>query len=81
MLFLRDSRTFPEFRNCGCCSDSMPFRSQSRRLCHAFCNKVQNTEMVGGVVDLALKTADILSVVIIKDDKVGMGGRLEVTLL
>jgi hypothetical protein len=37
--------------------------------------------MVGGVVDLALKTADILSVVIIKDDKVGMGGRLEVTLL
>jgi ApbE superfamily uncharacterized protein (UPF0280 family) len=47
----------------------------------AFCNKVQNTEMVGGVVDLALKTADILSVVIIKDDKVGMGGRLEVTLL
>ena len=47
----------------------------------AFCNKVQNAEMVGEVVDLALKTADILSVVIIKDDKVGMGGRLEMTLL
>jgi ApbE superfamily uncharacterized protein (UPF0280 family) len=47
----------------------------------AFCNKVQNAGMVGEVVDLALKTADILSVVIIKDDNVGMGGRLEMTLL
>lgn len=47
----------------------------------AFCNKVKNSEMVGEIAKLSLKTAEILSAVIIKDDKVGMGGRLEVTLL
>ena len=47
----------------------------------AFCNAVKNKEMIGSVVEEASKCPGILSVVIIKDDVVGMGGRLEVKVL
>lgn len=50
-------------------------------LATAFCNRLKNPEMVGEVSELALKIPDILSVVIIKDDRVGMGGLIEMTLL
>jgi hypothetical protein len=36
--------------------------------------------MVGKVADQALKIADILSVVIIKGHKVGLGGKIEVSM-
>jgi len=47
----------------------------------AFCNKVKNKEMINSITELALKNPDILSVVIIKDDIVGLGGILEVKVL
>lgn len=47
----------------------------------AFCNRIKNSDMVGEVTDQALQIPDILSVVIIKDDKVGMGGQIEVKFL
>jgi len=46
----------------------------------AFCNKVKNKEMINSITELALKNPDILSVVIIKDDIVGMGGILELKI-
>lgn len=42
----------------------------------AFCNEVKSIEMVMAVTEKALKKPDILSVVIIMDDKVGLGGIL-----
>jgi len=44
----------------------------------AFCNKVKNREMVHKVTEQALKMTEILSVVIIAGDKVGLGGTIAV---
>jgi ApbE superfamily uncharacterized protein (UPF0280 family) len=46
----------------------------------AFCNEVKSKEMVQEVTERALKKRDILSVVIIKDDKVGVGGTIEIKI-
>ncbi len=46
----------------------------------SFCNKIKNSRMVGKVADQALKIKDILSVVVIKDNKVGLGGKIEVSV-
>ncbi|HBE43200.1 MAG TPA: UPF0280 family protein [Bacteroidales bacterium] len=46
----------------------------------AFCNEVKNKEMVLEIAEKALKKTDILSVVIILDDKVGLGGTLEIKI-
>ena len=46
----------------------------------AFCNKVKSEEMVLAVTEKALKNTDILSVVIIMEDKVGLGGTLEIRI-
>lgn len=43
----------------------------------AFCNEVKSKDMVPAVTETALKKSDILSVVIIMDDKVGLGGKLD----
>jgi len=47
----------------------------------AFCNEVKTTEDVIKVTERALLKPDILSVVIIKDDKVGVGGIIEVKVI
>lgn len=47
----------------------------------ACCNSVKNTDMIGEVTEEYLSKPGILSVVIIKDDKTGMGGEIEITLL
>jgi len=47
----------------------------------AFCNKVKSNEMVGEVMEQALQIPDILSVVIIKDDKIGIGGSIEIKVM
>ncbi len=47
----------------------------------ACCNKVKSAEMIDGVTEMMLKKTDVISVVIIKDDKVGIGGRIEITVL
>jgi len=47
----------------------------------AFCNEVKSKEMVSTVTEKALQIPDILSVVIIKDDQMGIGGRIEVKVL
>ncbi len=47
----------------------------------AFCNEVKNKEMVGNVTEKVLQIPGILAVVIITDDRVGMGGRLEIKVL
>ena len=44
----------------------------------AFCNRVKNPEMVREVTEQALKMREILSVVIIAGDKVGLGGTIAV---
>ena len=46
----------------------------------AFCNEVKSKEMVQEVTEIALKKSDIMSVVIIKDDKVGIGGTIEIKI-
>lgn len=46
----------------------------------ARCNEVKNKNDVGAVTDKALNCSDIMSVVIIKDDVVGVGGSLEIKL-
>lgn len=43
----------------------------------AFCNMVKSKDMVRKITEKALQKADILSVVIIMDDSVGLGGQLE----
>jgi hypothetical protein len=47
----------------------------------AFCSKVMSADNITGVTEYAIQKEDILSVVIIKDDKVGVGGAIEVRLL
>lgn len=47
----------------------------------ACCNEVKGLEMVIGVTEMMLQKPDVISVVIIKDDKVGIGGNIEVTVL
>jgi len=47
----------------------------------ACCNEVQSLEMVNGLTEAMLKKPDIISVVIIKDDKIGIGGNIEITVL
>jgi uncharacterized protein len=47
----------------------------------AFCNQIKTVEDITGVTESALQKEDILSVVIIKDDKVGVGGIIEIKLL
>ena len=47
----------------------------------ACCNEVKSLELVNGVTELMLQKPDIMSVVIIKDDKAGLGGIIEVTVL
>jgi uncharacterized protein len=46
----------------------------------AFCNEVKDRNMVHRVTEMALMKSDILSVVIIKDDIVGIGGKLEIII-
>ena len=46
----------------------------------AFCNKVKNKNMVLAVTENALKKPEILSVIIIMDDKVGLGGTLQIKI-
>lgn len=47
----------------------------------ACCNEVKNDRMVQQVTEMFLEKKDVLSVVIIKDDKVGLGGQMEITIL
>jgi hypothetical protein len=47
----------------------------------AFCNEVKNSDQVQRVTEMALQKPDIMSVVIIAGDKVGIGGSLEVKML
>mgnify|MGYP001447813372 CR=1 FL=1 len=47
----------------------------------AFCNEVKTIDDITRVTEAALQMEDILSVVIIKNDKVGVGGIFEVKLL
>jgi ApbE superfamily uncharacterized protein (UPF0280 family) len=47
----------------------------------ACCNAVKNAEMVQEVTDQYLRKPGVLSVVIIKGDKAGIGGSIEVTVL
>jgi len=46
----------------------------------AFCNEVKSKDMVLVVTEKALKIPEILSVVIIMDDKVGLGGTLQIKI-
>lgn len=47
----------------------------------AFCNEVKSKEMTGPITEKALKTAGVLAAVIIKDDRVGMGGTIEIKIV
>ncbi|MRR20551.1 UPF0280 family protein [bacterium] len=47
----------------------------------AFCNSVKNHDMVYDITENALKIPDILSVVIIAGDKVGLGGSIEIKVV
>jgi ApbE superfamily uncharacterized protein (UPF0280 family) len=66
-------------------ADASTIACSSGALADAFatacCNEVKSIEMVIGVTELMLQKPGIISVVIIKDDKLGIGGNLEVTIL
>lgn len=47
----------------------------------AFCNSVKNANMVNEVTENALKIPEILSVVIIAGEKVGLGGSIEIKVV
>ncbi|MDM8001794.1 MAG: UPF0280 family protein [Bacteroidota bacterium] len=47
----------------------------------AFCNRVKNADMVYEVTEQALKIPDIISVVIIAGEKVGIGGSIEIKVV
>jgi ApbE superfamily uncharacterized protein (UPF0280 family) len=47
----------------------------------AFCNEVKSDAIVHQVAERALQNPEIMSVVIIAGDKVGIGGRIEIKLL
>jgi hypothetical protein len=47
----------------------------------AFCNEVKHKNMVHEVTEKALRKPEILSVVIIAGDKVGIGGKIEVAIV
>lgn len=47
----------------------------------AFCNSVKNADMVYEVTEQAMKKQEILSVVIIAGDKVGLGGTIEIKFI
>lgn len=47
----------------------------------ACCNAVRNIEMVHEVTEKALKSKELLSVVIIAGDRLGIGGRMEIKVL
>ncbi len=47
----------------------------------ACCNEVKSASMVSKVVNTFLQKPEIISVVIIKDDKIGIGGNFEVKIL
>jgi ApbE superfamily uncharacterized protein (UPF0280 family) len=47
----------------------------------AGCNEVKNPDMVISVTEQMLQSPEIISVVIIKDDRVGIGGKIEITVL
>lgn len=47
----------------------------------ACCNEVKSKSMLKEVTEMMLLKEDIISVVIIKDDKVSIGGKIEVTLI
>ncbi len=46
----------------------------------AFCNEIKNKDMILEITEKALQKPDIISVVIIMNDKVGLGGKLTVDL-
>ena len=60
----------------ACCSGAL-----ADAYATAFCNEVKNTEMVHEVTEKALQKPDIISVVIIAGDKVGIGGQIEIKLM
>lgn len=47
----------------------------------ACCNSVKSTGMIGDVTGKYIKEPGVLSVVIVKDDRVGAGGEIELTVL
>ncbi len=47
----------------------------------AFCNSVKHADMVHEVTEQALKNPDIISVVIIAGEKVGIGGSIEIKVV
>ena len=50
-------------------------------LATAFCNRVKTNESVKEVTKQALEMPEVMAIVIIRGDKVGMGGLLKVTLV
>lgn len=47
----------------------------------AFCNRIKTIDIIGKIIEEALQISDILAAVMIKDDNVGMGGRIETRVL
>lgn len=69
------------FGNADACVIAAGSGAQADAYATAFCNRIRNARMVRKVADMALEISDIMSVVIIKDHKVAMGGQLEVKIL
>ncbi len=63
------------------CMISCRSGAQADAYATAFCNEVKNSDQVQEVTERALQKPDIMSVVIIASDKVGLGGSIEIKML
>ncbi len=68
------------FGNADACTIACRSGALADAYATAFCNEVKNKDMVPEITEKVLQKPDIISVVIIMDDKVGLGGKLTVNL-
>ena len=69
------------FGNADACTIACRSGALADAYATAFCNEVKDKTLAGPVTEKAIGTAGILAVVIIKDDKVSMGGSIEIRIL
>jgi ApbE superfamily uncharacterized protein (UPF0280 family) len=69
------------FGNADACMIACRSGAQADAYATAFCNEVKNSEHVQQVTERALQKPEIISMVIIAGDKVGLGGSIEIKML
>jgi uncharacterized protein len=69
------------FGTADACMIACKSGAQADAYATAFCNEIKTIDDVNRVAELALEKEDVLSVIIIKNDKVAVGGKIEIKIL